>query len=104
MPLLPIAVELRAIDADEEWQQQVTKSLRWADALVAAIVMQSVPWLIQQVRQQRVHMDEGFARILAEADLACGVGACLACVVPSVSGGLHRACVHGPLMELTKLG
>ncbi len=112
MPLLPIAVELRAIDTapnadidqNGEWQQQVSQSLRWADALVATLDIPSLPWLIEQVRKQRARMDEGFARVLVEADLACGVGACLACVVPSAGGGLHRACVHGPLMALSKLG
>jgi dihydroorotate dehydrogenase electron transfer subunit len=38
-----------------------------------------------------------------DADLACGYGACLACVVPLANGSLTRACVHGPVFDLLEL-
>ena len=93
MPLLPIAVELRAIDAVQRRHRsrwgvaaQVSQSLRWADSLVTALDMPSLPWLIEQVRRQRARMDEGFARVLVEADLACGWGRVwpVSCPVPVV--------------------
>lgn len=34
-----------------------------------------------------------------EAHMACGVGACLGCVIPVVSGGYKRVCVDGPVFK-----
>jgi len=55
------------------------------------------------VRERRFRLEEGFAQALVEADLVCGVGACLSCVVPLSSGGLTRACTHGPVLDLVRL-
>ena len=59
--------------------------------------------LAETIRQRRFRLDPGFALLLVEADLACGYGACLACVVPLANGNLTRACVHGPVFDLLEL-
>ena len=51
----------------------------------------------------RLRLESGFALALVESDLACGYGACLACVVPLAGGSLTRACVHGPVFDLLEL-
>ena len=33
-----------------------------------------------------IHLEEGYAQVVVQPDLLCGVGACLACVVPTASG------------------
>ena len=39
------------------------------------------------------------AHLSVEQWMACGVGACHGCVLPSVSGGYVRACADGPVFE-----
>jgi len=100
---LPIAVELRVGVTPAEWDQHLHDVLPWADQLCAALPAHEWGALAQQVRQKRFHLEAGFAQVLVEADLVCGVGACLACVVPLARGGVTRACVNGPVFDLTKL-
>jgi len=68
--------------------------------------------LAYEIQQRRYRLEAGFAQVLVDADLMCGVGACLACVVPTAGGGFTRACVHGrftracvhgPVLDLTRL-
>ena len=58
--------------------------------------------LADQIRARRLRLEPGFALMLVDADLACGYGACLACVVPLARGSLTRACVHGPVFDLAR--
>ena len=78
-------------------------TLAWADLLCVASPTLQPELLAQSIRTARFRLEEGFAQILVDADLVCGVGACLACVVPTAGGGLTRACVHGPVIDLVKL-
>ncbi|MCX7027761.1 MAG: dihydroorotate dehydrogenase electron transfer subunit [Spirochaetes bacterium] len=39
------------------------------------------------------------AEVSVEQWMACGVGACYGCAVPSISGGFLRACVDGPVFD-----
>ena len=59
--------------------------------------------LAEIIRNRRFRLEENYAHMLVRADLACGYGACLACVVPTANGGVTRACVHGPVIDLTRL-
>ena len=38
-------------------------------------------------------------QVSLEAPMACGLGACLGCVVPAAGGGYLRACQEGPVLE-----
>lgn len=100
---LPIAVELRLATSDQEFQAEMGATLKWADQLCAALPEARLSALAMLIRDKRFHLQEGFAQVLVDADLICGVGACLACVVGTANGSHTRSCVHGPVFDLTKL-
>lgn len=100
---LPIPVEVRLALTPEQWQAQLDETLRWADQVGIALPRPFLAPLADAIRGQRFRLEEGFAQALIQADLLCGVGACLACVVPTHDGRYSRACVHGPVFDLTQL-
>jgi hypothetical protein len=101
---LPIAVELRLARTLDELAGHLQETLLWADRLCAALPDLDSAKLADLIRQTRLRVEPEFAYVLVQADLLCGSGACLACVVPTAGGGLTRACVHGPVFDLTRLG
>jgi dihydroorotate dehydrogenase electron transfer subunit len=103
LALLPIAVEVHLAHSFDQWRQQIDDSVAWADQICAAVPRSTYLTLSESIRRRRFRLEPGFTQVLVEADLACGTGACLACVVPSANGGVTRACVHGPVMDLTRL-
>lgn len=100
---LPLALEIRASFGDDEWLTALADPIRWADQICAAIPANRYSALHQAIRANRFTLDAGFAQMLVDADLLCGVGACLACVIPLPGGGLTRACEHGPVFDLTRV-
>lgn len=106
---LPIQVEVRMAHTPAEWEGHLAELLRWGDCLCAALTPQpsrgvhlSLDYhtLAHTIRTHRYHLEPGYAQALLSADLVCGYGACLACVVPTPDGGQTRACLHGPLFPL----
>ena len=80
------------------------RALQWADLLCAAGSLDFLHGLRRHVDEARYGLRSGFAQALAPVPLLCGVGACLACLVASGSDrGRHRACVRGPVFDLTEL-
>lgn len=104
MAHLPLAIEVRMTRSAPEWRQAVSEAVPWADQLAAALSHDAALALADQVRTLRMRPHADFAQALVEAELVCGYGACLACVVSLRNGGLTRACVHGPVMNLLELG
>lgn len=102
-PALPLAVELQVARSEAEWNSLLNDGVRWADQIGAALPLDSTAALAETIRQRRFRLDPGFALALVDADLACGYGACLACVVPLANSSLTRACVHGPVFDLVEL-
>ncbi|MEZ4868410.1 MAG: hypothetical protein R3C14_44185 [Caldilineaceae bacterium] len=102
-PLLPIPVEVRHVTTPAQRQEQLDATLQWADQLCVILPNVALPEVAMQVRRRRFHLEAGFAQVLVEADLLCGVGACLACIVPTSDGGYTRACVHGPVLDLVQV-
>lgn len=102
-PQLPLSVELHCTQDPDERNALLTRSLRWADQVCAAIPADQWPALAELVTQVRMRLEPGYASVLVEADLACGVGACLACVVPLANSSYTRACLHGPVFDLLEL-
>lgn len=100
---LPLAVEVRPA-APADWGEALASTARWADQVCMALPNGDLAGALELLRRARFRIDEGFAQALVEADLACGYGACLACAVPLGRGGLTRACVHGPVFDLLRLG
>ncbi len=103
LTMLPLAVEVHLAHSFDQWRQQVDDSVPWADQICAALPSSTYLSLAETIRLRRFRLESDFVQMLVEADLACGTGACLACVVPSANGGVTRACVHGPVMDLARL-
>lgn len=103
LTLLPLAAELRLAASMDDLFDQLAGTLTWADRLCVTMPGLSLTRLTGLVREQRFRLEKGFAQVLVDADLVCGAGACLSCVIPLANGGLTRACVHGPVLDLTQL-
>lgn len=102
LPRLPIAVEVHIAGA-AAWTDELAPLTPWADQICAALPNSDLPVLANTVREARLRFDPGLVFVLPDADLACGYGACLACVVPTAGGGFTRACVNGPVFDLQRL-
>lgn len=102
-PHLSIPVEVRQATTAVMWAQQVGELTPWADQVCVALPNAHLPDVAALIRRHRFRTDAGFAQALLEADLVCGVGACLACVVPVRDKGYTRACIHGPVMDLLEI-
>ena len=103
MPSLPVQVEVRTASDEAGWVEQLRHTVSWADQVCAGIPASRYRELLNVVRESRIHVDRDFVQVLFSADLLCGVGACLVCVVPNARGGLTRACVNGPVFDLLEL-
>jgi hypothetical protein len=101
-PLIPIPVEVRVI-APQDWLEQLGEPVRWADQLCAVLPHEQYIPLAHHIRTVRFRLDATFAHVLMRSDILCGVGACLACVVPTREGSYTRACIHGPVFPLETL-
>jgi dihydroorotate dehydrogenase electron transfer subunit len=99
---LPLAVELHFLHNGIAGGE-VDEILRWSDQVCAALPSPHLLPLAEAIRRTHIRFDAGYAFTLVDADLACGFGACLACVVPLANGSLTRACVHGPVFDLLEL-
>ncbi len=76
--------------------------LPWADQLMACGPQPMLACLPALVRAGRLRWRRGFAQVSLEERMACGVGACLGCVV-STRRGLQRVCQEGPVFDLYDL-
>ncbi len=100
---LPLAVEVRAETAGG-FLPAFAALAQWADQLCLCLPETDLGPLAHALRAARYRLDPGFAQVLMLRPLPCGVGACLACLVPLAGGGFTRACVHGPVFDLARLG
>jgi len=100
---LPLAVEVQTALDETAWESSLHVALPWADQVAGVLPHSRYAALAQTIREKRFRLEEGFCQVLVQADILCAVGACLACVVPTASGGVTRACVHGPVFDLTRL-
>ncbi len=104
LPLIPLAVEVQTAKTEMEWQSLLSDTLRWADHLCLALPQPVLQALLDTIRRHRFHVEADFAHALViDADLICGVGACLACVIPLPDNSFTRTCIHGPVFRLTDL-
>ena len=103
VPSLPIQVEVGAAANKKQWLEQIHDTVGWADQVCAGIAPADYGELLRIVRDARFRVDRNFAQILVRTDLLCGVGACMVCVIPKAGGGFTRACVQGPVFDLTEI-
>jgi dihydroorotate dehydrogenase electron transfer subunit len=105
--LAPIAAEYRLATADGSAGARgdaldlLAGLDRWPDRIYAALPSAAWPRLRAWIDHWRPILSAGFAQVLAPAQLVCGTGACRACAIASPNGHLTRACVHGPVFDLT---
>jgi dihydroorotate dehydrogenase electron transfer subunit len=76
--------------------------LHWADRLMGCGPRPMLAELAAAVRAGRLRWRAGFAQVSLEERMACGVGACLGCVVPTRKG-YRRVCRDGPVFDLKEL-
>jgi dihydroorotate dehydrogenase electron transfer subunit len=77
--------------------------LRWADMTCAAGSMNLYRTIRQQMEQVRFSAEPNFLYgLIRDNWMACGVGACLSCVLPTTTGP-KLACVEGPVFDLVEL-
>lgn len=103
VPWLPLQAEVRVAVGQSQWLDSLRDTLLWADRVCAGVHLASYGELLDMVRDSRIQVESRFAQVLVEADLLCGFGACLVCTVATAGGGHTRACVHGPVFDLTEL-
>lgn len=109
LTLLPPAVEFYAATRDGSAGQRgavadlLPELLGWADALAATGSASLFHAIQQRISQARVVNQPGFAHgLIAPRLLACGVGSCWGCAVPT-STGPRLACTDGPVFDLARL-
>jgi dihydroorotate dehydrogenase electron transfer subunit len=76
--------------------------LSWADQVMACGPRPMLACLPDLARTARMHWRRGFLQVSLEERMACGVGACLGCVVPT-RRGYKRVCREGPVFDLKDL-
>jgi dihydroorotate dehydrogenase electron transfer subunit len=76
--------------------------IRWADALIASGLSELYRNIADALSATRYRIEPGFARVLVDMPMPCGMGVCYACAVET-SRGVQLACVDGPAMDLVEL-
>ncbi|MDZ4717789.1 MAG: hypothetical protein SH847_04915 [Roseiflexaceae bacterium] len=71
----------------------------WADQISAVLPDDQVPRLRDIVRAGRVRWDRGFASVLIDSRMPCGVGTCGVCQI-ALRKGQRLVCVDGPVFDL----
>jgi len=100
---LPPSVEYYTATGDADvLETGLERTLPWADALAAAGSAPFLRRLQRRIGETRPAPYRGFAQAVAPVPLACGSGACLACLVDT-GRGYHRACQRGPVFDLSEL-
>jgi dihydroorotate dehydrogenase electron transfer subunit len=79
-----------------------TGLLPWADQVLACGPRPMLAALADVIRAGRLRPRPGFAQVSLEASMACGVGACLGCVVRTRKGW-QRVCQEGPVFDLREV-
>lgn len=76
--------------------------IRWADQVCAALPPAQLPALSDAVRAARLRWDRGYAGVLVDGPLVCGVGACSVCAL-TTRRGVRLLCSDGPVFDLREL-
>lgn len=105
LELLPPEVEVLHGDESWSWPEQV-ETLNWADQVLALAPLQTqiatYHKLYDTIAQLRSHkIPDGFVCGMFFHRLACGAGACGACMIPS--GRDLLTCVDGPAIDLKRV-
>lgn len=75
--------------------------ITWADALIVSGSSELFRAVADALRAVRYRLGPGFARILLEMPMPCGIGVCYACTVNTLRG-VRLVCVDGPTIDLVE--
>jgi dihydroorotate dehydrogenase electron transfer subunit len=114
--LLPGEVEYQSLAGLEikDWRSEVApnsaqapisdlqSAIGWADQVCAALPGDQLPALREAVRAIKFRWERGFASVLLEGPIVCGVGACGVCPV-ELRKGTRMLCSDGPVFDLRDL-
>ena len=78
-------------------------AISWADQVCVALPSDQLPALRDAIRAAKFRWERGFASVLLEGPLVCGVGACGVCAV-ELRRGTRMLCSDGPVFDLRDLG
>ena len=78
---------------------QNSQLISWADQVCAALPSDQIAPLRDAVRTTKVRWERGFASVLLESPLVCGVGACAVCLT-NLRQGARLLCSDGPVVDL----
>lgn len=90
---VPAAAALAALDE---------QTLRWADQLALALPQALWTSLAHRIEQTRLRWPRGFAQMVIDMPLPCGVGICDACAIETRRGP-RLVCRDGPIVDLRDL-
>jgi dihydroorotate dehydrogenase electron transfer subunit len=76
--------------------------IAWADQVFAALPSELIPALRDAIRTIRYRWERGFASVLLDGPIICGVGACGVCTLYLRKGPQTR-CHDGPVFDLRDL-
>lgn len=74
-------------------------SITWADQLFAALPQSHLHTLLDTVQRTKYRWQRGFAEVLLDGPLVCGVGACGVCAI-ELRKRTRLLCTHGPVFDL----
>jgi dihydroorotate dehydrogenase electron transfer subunit len=80
-------------------QSDPRTSVQWADQLLGALPEARLPALRDAVQAGRMRWGRGFASVLIDAQLPCGVGTCGACAI-ELRRRTRLACADGLVFDL----
>ncbi len=106
--LLPPAVEYRLATADGSLGARgnvaalLPDVIPWADQVCAAGPPALYRALAEAIARFRLAAEEDFAQVWLLGPVACGLGTCLACAVPT-RRGLALSCREGPVFRLAEV-
>jgi dihydroorotate dehydrogenase electron transfer subunit len=78
-------------------------AIGWADSVCAALPRDQLPVLRDAIRAIKFRWERGFASVLLEGPIVCGVGACGVCAV-DMRKGTRLLCSDGPVFDLRDVG
>lgn len=71
----------------------------WADGVFACGPIDFYDLLLADIKNTRLHLDNGWAQILVQLPMPCGIGLCYACAFKT-RGGVMLNCRDGPVFDL----
>jgi dihydroorotate dehydrogenase electron transfer subunit len=76
--------------------------IAWADQVAAALPLEKVAPLIEDIRKAKLRWERGFAHVALSGPLPCLTAACLSCLIDSHEG-MRLRCKDGPVFDMRDL-